>query len=148
MGPLNLRVLTSMSNYKCLISPKFRPHGALTFSCNKHLQKRQNKLHLLKLSEKIFISSHPEVFLRKGVLKICSKFTGEHPCQSVIEITLWHGCSPVNLMYILRITFSNNSSRWLPQDLITRMFFVSCSHFIPPENIRKPKVNTSYLYQR
>ena len=33
-------------------------------------------------------SSHPEVFLRKGVLKICSKFTGEHPCQSVISIKL------------------------------------------------------------
>ena len=25
-------------------------------------------------------SSHPEVFLGKGVLKICGKFTGEHPC--------------------------------------------------------------------
>ena len=33
-------------------------------------------------------SSHSEVFLRKGVLKICSKFTGEHPCQSVISIKL------------------------------------------------------------
>ena len=31
-----------------------------------------------------FRSSHPEVFLGKSVLKICSKFTGEHPCQSVI----------------------------------------------------------------
>ena len=31
-------------------------------------------------------SSHPEVFLVKDVLKICSKFTGEHPCQSVISI--------------------------------------------------------------
>ena len=30
-------------------------------------------------------SSHPEVFLGKGVPKICSKFTGEHPCRSVIE---------------------------------------------------------------
>ena len=29
-------------------------------------------------------SSHPEIFLGKGALKICSKFTGEHPCQSVI----------------------------------------------------------------
>ena len=26
-----------------------------------------------------------EVFSGKGVLKICSKFTGEYPCQSVIE---------------------------------------------------------------
>ena len=33
-------------------------------------------------------SSHPEVFWRKSVLKICSKVTGEHPCQSVISIKL------------------------------------------------------------
>ena len=32
-----------------------------------------------------FRSSHSEVFLRKGVLKICSKFTGEHPCRSAIS---------------------------------------------------------------
>ena len=31
-------------------------------------------------------SRHPEVFLGKGVLKICSKFTGEHPCRSAISI--------------------------------------------------------------
>ena len=29
-----------------------------------------------------------EVFLRKAVLKICSKFTGEHPCQSAISVKL------------------------------------------------------------
>ena len=54
-------------------------------------------------------SSRQEVFLRKGVLKICSKFTGEHPCRSVIsikllcnfmEITLRHGCSVVNWLHI------------------------------------------------
>ena len=28
-------------------------------------------------------SSRPEVLLRKGVLKICSKFTEEHACRSV-----------------------------------------------------------------
>ena len=33
-------------------------------------------------------SSHPEAFLGKGVLKICSKFTGEHPCRNVISINL------------------------------------------------------------
>ena len=27
-------------------------------------------------------TTHPEIFLEKSVLKICSKFTGEHPCQS------------------------------------------------------------------
>ena len=33
-------------------------------------------------------SSRPEVFLGKVVLKICSKFTGEHPCRSAISIKL------------------------------------------------------------
>ena len=52
-------------------------------------------------------SSPPEMFLRKGVPKICRKFTGEHLCRSVIsikllalqfnEITLRHECSLVNL---------------------------------------------------
>ena len=37
---------------------------------------------------KTYRSSHPEVFLEKGVPKICSKFTGEHPCRSVISIKL------------------------------------------------------------
>ena len=64
-------------------------------------------------------SSHPEVFLGKGVLKISSKFTGEHPCRSVIsiklqssfiEIALRHGCSPVNLLHILRTPFPRNTS--------------------------------------
>ena len=35
---------------------------------------------------KIFRSTYPGVFFRKGVLKICSKFTGEHPCRSVISL--------------------------------------------------------------
>ena len=35
-----------------------------------------------------FTSSHPEVFLEKGVLKICGKFTGSHTCRSVISLKL------------------------------------------------------------
>ena len=66
-------------------------------------------------------SSHSEVFLGNGVLKICSKFTGEHSYRSVIsikllnfiEITLLHGCSPVNLLHIFRTTFHKNTSRRL-----------------------------------
>ena len=67
----------------------------------------------------LYRNSHPEVFLRKGVIKICSKFTGEHPCRSVIsiklhsnfiEITLRHECSLVNLLYIFRTPFSKNTS--------------------------------------
>ena len=67
-------------------------------------------------------SSHLEVFLEKGVLKICSKFTGEHPCRSeisiklqsnFIEIALRHDCFPVNLLHIFRATFPRNTSGWL-----------------------------------
>ena len=62
------------------------------------------------------------VFLGKGVLKICCRFTGEHPCRSVIstkllcsfiEITLRHWRSPVNLQHIFNTAFSENTSGWL-----------------------------------
>ena len=36
-------------------------------------------------ADQTFRSSCPKVFLGKGVMKICSKFTGEHPCRSVIS---------------------------------------------------------------
>ena len=66
----------------------------------------------------IIRSSPPEVFLGKGVLTICSKFTGEHPYQSVIsiklqsnfiKITLRYRCSPVHLLDVLRTTFRKNT---------------------------------------
>ena len=64
-------------------------------------------------------SSPQEVFLGKGVLKICSKFTGDYPCRSVIsielqsnfiEITLRRGCSLVNFLHIFRALLYKNTS--------------------------------------
>ena len=64
-------------------------------------------------------NSRPEVFLRKYVLKISNKLTGEHPCRSeiaikllcsFIEIALRHRCSPVNLLHIFRASFLKSSS--------------------------------------
>ena len=52
--------------------------------------------------------------LRKGVLKIRTKFVGDHPCRraisikllcNLIEIPLRHGCSPVNLLHTFSIPF-------------------------------------------
>ena len=69
-----------------------------------------------------FKSSPAEVFSGKGVLKICSKFTGERPYGSAIliklqsnfiEITLRHEYSPVNLLHIFRKPFCKNTTRWL-----------------------------------
>ena len=54
----------------------------------------------------------PKGVLKKVVLKMCSKFTGEHPCRSVI--TLRQRCSPVNLLHIFRTPFTKNTSGWLP----------------------------------
>ena len=77
-------------------------------------------IHLLtKVHVVMFKSSPPEVFPGKDVLKIRSKFTREHPCRSaisikllcnLIEITLRHGCSLINLLHIFRTTFPKNTS--------------------------------------
>ena len=62
---------------------------------------------------KLFLSKDLQKQSSRGVLKICSKFTGEHPCRSIIsimlrsnfiEITLRHRCS-VNLMHIFEHLF-------------------------------------------
>ena len=69
-----------------------------------------------------FRSSRSEMSLRKGVLKICNKCIGEHPCRNAIsvklllnfiEITHRHACSPVNLLHIFRTSFSKSTSGWL-----------------------------------
>ena len=71
-----------------------------------------------KVWSEIMTISLPEVFLGKGGLEICSKYSGEYPCRSVIsikllcsfiEIALRHGCSSVNLLHIFRTTFYKNT---------------------------------------
>ena len=49
----------------------------------------------------------------QGVLKICSKLL-----FNFIEITIWHWCSPVNLLHIFRIPFTKNTSGWLLLEII------------------------------
>ena len=88
-------------------------------------------------------SSRPEVFFRKDILKICNKFTVEHPCQSVIsiklqsnfiEITLRHGCSPVNLLHIFRTPFTENTSGQLLLNIVSknlsRFFLNACRLYL------------------
>ena len=73
----------------------------------------------MKTSRHCYTRSFPLVFLRKSVLKICRKFTGENPCRSVIsinlqsnfvEITLRQLCPPVNVLQIFRTHFPENTS--------------------------------------
>ena len=63
------------------------------------------------------ISSPPVVLSGKGILKKCSKFTGEHPCRSVISIklgvTLRYGYSSENLLHIFRTPYELEGCFWM-----------------------------------
>ena len=101
-----LRVLLSIS----LIFFQFRHEvGYGSVSYKKSVHAFQDVLN--------YRSSHPEVFIGNGTLKICSKFTEENPWQSVISIKLL-GCSSVNLLHIFRTPFSKNTSGWLLLKLV------------------------------
>ena len=98
----------------------------------------------------LFRSSHPEVFLVKGVLKKCSKFTGEHPCQSVIsiklqsniiEITFRHGYFPVKLLHIFRKSFFSEHV-WVAAYVCWKIFSV-----IPATCVMSKRI-PSYVRQK
>ena len=96
------------------------------------------KVILMFFSLIIFRSSHQEVFLRKGVLKICSKFRGEHSCRSAswiklqsnfIELIPRHGCSPVNVLHIFKTPFLRNTFGWLlPYFLLSMYQLIHSEH--------------------
>ena len=57
-------------------------------------------------------SIHPDVFLGKGVLNICSKFTAPMLKREFnkVAFALQHGCCLVNLLHIFRTPFPKNTS--------------------------------------
>ena len=76
----------------------------------------QSKTKLLKLS--YYARGTPNSLLRKNVLQICSKFSREQLCRSVIsinlqcifvEITRLHACFHVNLPHIWRALLYQNT---------------------------------------
>ena len=91
-------------------------------SQNKHITQKSDKGNsivvvernkYIKKMDNFLQKQPPKGVLRKGFLKICSKFTGEHPCQCAISIKLLctlHGCSPVNLLLVFKISFLKNTS--------------------------------------
>ena len=119
-----------------------RNYQLVFVSISSHMIIFKSKDHYFWVSYfQVFRSSIQEVFLSKGVLKICSKFTGEHPCYSAISITLqnnfikstrWHGCSPVNLLHIFRAPFPKNTSEWLLLKAVFTLKTFNCFHCKAP----------------
>ena len=119
-----------------------RPHFGVvtTFCC-------WMGFYLLTIGIEIFFRSIPlELFLGKVVLKTCCKFTGEHPCGSefqstlqsnFIEITLWHECSPVNLLHIFRTPFPEIASGGQLLILKDYSHSISCLLIIGTEILRE-----------
>ena len=105
-------------------------------------------LILLKFSGAIARSSCPEVFLRKSVLKICSKFTEEHPCGSVIsiklqssfiEIALPHGCS---LNFCIFSEYLSYEHLWMAVSVLLRKLLDYCLwNSTEPKNADVSKIN-------
>ena len=94
-------------------------------------------------------SSNPDVFL-----KIYSKCTGEHSCQSVvsitllcnlIQITLRNGCSPENLLHIFRTPFSRNTSEWLLLNITEKPETVHCEYFYCHWKKNIPHIMSKYI---
>ena len=57
-------------------------------------------------TSRIFRSSRPEVFYKKGVLRNFTKFKGKHLCQNpFFKKRIWRRCFPVNFSKFLRTPF-------------------------------------------
>ena len=102
-------------------------------------------------------SSPPELFIGKPFLKICSKFTGEHPCRNVIsikllcnfiEFALQHGCCPINMMHIFRTPSYKNTYGELLLCTVLSLINSNTENKISPGVIRSSVVQTrEIIYQ-
>ena len=62
-----------------------------------------------EITTQLFRSSPLYMFLQRGVLKICSKFTGEHPYRSVISIKLQSNLGTSSWVFGME----NHTSAWV-----------------------------------
>ena len=107
-----------------------------------------------------------KLFLGKGILDICSQFTGVQPCRyfisiklhyNFIEITPLLGCSPVNLLHTFRTPFPKNISGGLRLKFAlylnrsNRLVPVSqsshtCLFYLPTECLKRPENNCDGIH--
>ena len=83
------------------------------------------------LPSKMFRSSRPKVFCKKGAIRNFTKFSGKHLCQGLIfnevaglrlatlsKMRFWHRCFPVNFVEFLRTLFFIEHLWWLLQNVL------------------------------
>ena len=85
-SPHSVRIQENMNQEKTQCLETF--HAAIPFYRENIIRSSIQYVFGITYKVVIFRSSPPEVFLRKGVLKIRSKFTGEHPCRNVVSVRL------------------------------------------------------------
>ena len=138
LGEITAFYAVKDSLFYVIYSLIFHPHlFTLTYLITSLNQRLVSSIEVVPVD--IICSSHPEAFLEKGVLKICSKFTGEHQCRSVAR----HGCSPVNLLHILRTPLTKNTSG--------RLLLIWYIAFYKKCFLRKPLTSNLFIkktYQR
>ena len=86
------------------------------------LSANNRKLHFLCIEP--HRSSHPEALLGRGVWKYAANLQKNSHAISFIEITLRHGCSPVNLLYIFWAPFPKNTYGWLLLTTVKRFLIL------------------------
>ena len=71
------------------------------------------------------------MFLGKGVLKICSKFTGEHLCRTVISINMGK-----NIFSHPYIHYMASERLQGEEQIHTKNYFLEMSHFHPKMRLK------------
>ena len=105
------------------------------------------EIHLLNQR---YRSSPPKVFLRKGVLKICSKFTGEHSCRSVISVKGENTFSFRSFLDSCHWSFSKNISPfWKVQVFIshTPELFFDTRHLLAVPSVKELHNSSALVFQ-
>ena len=91
------------------------------------------------------------MFLGKTVLKICSKFTGEHPCRSVISIisiiSLWVAASAKgkSIVAICSLTASLQSQKREIQSNVLENIFEAPDHYQTETGVLHQLTETSIV---
>ena len=101
-------------------------------------------IHCCKIMMILVITAQKKKFSIKDFFSKCDQIPSL--LGNFIEITLRHGCSPVNLLHIFRTIFPRNTSGWLL--LHTEFAFMSQKQFSRGALKKRRSENMQRIYKR